>query len=670
MKKTFNIAISCIGSGVGQSVINSCRLSKLPLKTIGFGTNPLAYGLYDCDSYIYAPSIYSSGYVAQFIELAKQQEIDLVIPGMDDEAHFFSKNLDKFEDAGLRVIAAGEEILNWCRDKELMSNDLNAIADIFVKSFDKENIQDAISSGVASFPLIAKPRSGFASRGIEIILSQSDLERIEDFHIVQELAIPRKQDPDHEYYMNQLAKRINPQVSEISIQIVADKNGDLMGRMMSYNKLNNGVPIEIIPYNNESIWAEIEKLYPTFKLKGLRGPLNLQGRLTDNGLKLFEMNARFTGITGLRAYMGFNEVEACIKNWLDIPCLHNSLSFSYHQFGVRQTADKAISFDRNASVKEIYNRLHMQDQKKDGQIIMLTGATGYLGQNLISEICESNASDTVIALVRNKERARHLLKGLNISIINEQDLANGDFSLGHVDVLIHAAFARPHCSNDEIASSLVFTSDLLDMAVKSQVPNIINISSQSVYGQFCTPPWNETSSVSPTTPYGMAKLATELLLQSNATRHPHINFTSLRIGALSGGASGLIDVDLLSKLTKRALAGEDLEIIGGNQTVERLDIRDAVSSIMAVISKTNLRWAPVYAVGSGMRMNIVDVASIVAKSVGEANSTKPVAVKVQKQDIEQHFGLESVKFSKDFDWSPKHSIQDIVDSLIAYYSIK
>ena len=55
------------------------------------------------------------------------------------------------------------------------------------------------------------------------------------------------------------------------------------------------------------------------------------------------MNARFTGITGLRAYMGFNEVEYCIKEWLGLPMQNDPLVLNYNHFGIRQTADKSIS---------------------------------------------------------------------------------------------------------------------------------------------------------------------------------------------------------------------------------------------------------------------------------------------------------------------------------------
>ena len=64
----YTIGISCIGSGVGQSVINSCRLARLPIRTIGLGTNPMAYGLYECDGYAYTASYYADDYVEDMLK--------------------------------------------------------------------------------------------------------------------------------------------------------------------------------------------------------------------------------------------------------------------------------------------------------------------------------------------------------------------------------------------------------------------------------------------------------------------------------------------------------------------------------------------------------------------------------------------------------------------------
>ena len=91
-QKEIKIAITCIGTGVGQSIINSIKLSSLPIKTIGFGNNPFAYGAYDCDELDYTPSIYSDNYIDDLIRKCKDHKVDLLIPSLDDEILFFANN--------------------------------------------------------------------------------------------------------------------------------------------------------------------------------------------------------------------------------------------------------------------------------------------------------------------------------------------------------------------------------------------------------------------------------------------------------------------------------------------------------------------------------------------------------------------------------------------------
>ena len=118
--KNYTIGICCIGSSVGQSVINSLRLSRLPIRTIGLGTNSFAYGAYDCDSYDYTPSIYSEDYIDELIKKCQQYNIDLLIPGLDDEVLIFAQNKEKLAKAGINAIFADEALVSICRDKELM----------------------------------------------------------------------------------------------------------------------------------------------------------------------------------------------------------------------------------------------------------------------------------------------------------------------------------------------------------------------------------------------------------------------------------------------------------------------------------------------------------------------------------------------------------------------
>lgn len=664
-ERTYNIGISCIGSGVGQSIINSLRLSRLFFNTIGFGYNPFAFGAYDCDSFDYTPSVYDNDFIDKLITKCRAHKIDLIIPGLDDEVLLYAKNKEEFERNGIKAIYPGEELVTLCRDKERMSNELNKIVDVFVRTFKKDTLIENIKNGQIEFPFIAKPRDGFASRGIEIIRDESDLIKITSNHIIQELAIPNKNDPNYHFYLNQISKNQNPQVSEISIQVVYSPEGDLLGRMYSYNKLNNGVPIEIIPCDSEYIWKIIDKLTPALLGMGLMGPLNIQGRVTEKGLKLFEMNPRFTGITGLRALMGFNEVEACVKEWLGIDKGKNKLRFNYNRFGTRQTADKSIPIERNKQVLSLSKQLNRGLLKKE-KTLLITGACGYLGRNLINKIVNNNEFE-IWAFDLIKDQTRNLFSDRVSKIIDYEDLSNGNVQMGNIDILLHLGFSRPHHSNQQIAQSIKFTNELFTRAVLNHIPAIINISSQSVYGLESNPPWTEETQIAPQSVYAQAKYSTELFLKSAHELLKTLKYTSLRLGALAGGADGLVEVDFLSKIVRKAYEGKAVNIIGGMQQMERFDIRDAVDAIIRMLNSNPELWKPVYNLSCGETNSLIDIVKISIDLACKHNGGKISEIIIENRDIQMKFGMDSSKFYNDMNWQPKYCINDIIESLIQYF---
>lgn len=661
--KTYNIGISCIGCRGGQSVIVACRLSRLPIKTIGFGTNPFAYGAYDCDMYDYTPSIYSDNYVDEIIKKCHEHKIDLFIPVIDDEVLLLAKNSDKLKNAGVNVILSGINLVSICREKERISMEFKGVVDAFVKCYNKDTLDDDISSGKVVFPFIAKPRGGSGSRGIEIIRSEDDLYKINEDHIIQELAIPQQTDPNYEFYMQQISKNKNPQVSEISIQVVIGNDGELLGRMSSYNKLDRGIPIEIVPYENIKIWKVIDKLLPVFMKLGLKGPLNIQGRMTDRGLKLFEMNPRFTDITGLRALLGFNEVEACIKSWLNINNEKSSININKGRVGIRQLANRAISINRNQEVSLLSEKVN-GGILKEKKVILVTGAGGYLGQNFINTILREDLFE-IYAFDLEKNKIIDLFDSGNISFFDKKDIESGKLSFGNIDILLHLGFAGSHSGNSEIADSTRLTVELFTWAVHNHVPSIINISSQSVYGLRSVLPCTEENRIAPETVYAQAKYSTEVMLENLRRINNYLRFTSLRLSLLSGGQKGIVPVELICKYCQKALRGETIKIDGVNQSVERLDVRDAVSAIISVIKSDPLIWKPVYNLGSGNIYNVTEIAEkVVERAKLETNEEADIEVK--PVDLILNSGMDSSLFENDFCWKPKHDIDSLIDSLVRY----
>ena len=79
---------------------------------------------------------------------------------------------------------------------------------------------------------------------------------------------------------------------------------------------------------------------------GARGPLNVQCRLMDGEVRVFEINPRFSGTTSIRAMVGFNEPDLLLRHHL----LGEELEvrFGYQSALVLRSLTEDIVADRDA----------------------------------------------------------------------------------------------------------------------------------------------------------------------------------------------------------------------------------------------------------------------------------------------------------------------------------
>ncbi|MFW6303512.1 MAG: hypothetical protein ACOC2L_02730, partial [Candidatus Sumerlaeota bacterium] len=155
--RQITIAVTCIGSGVAQSIVNSLRSSSLNTRIVGMGNNMFAFGLYDCDMHDYLPSIYSSDYRGRLLEKCQQYGVQVLLPGLDDDASFLSQQTEWFRERGVEVLVSGPDLVAACRDKVKICNLLHDVTDSFVESFTRKNFPEALDSGKLRYPFIAKP---------------------------------------------------------------------------------------------------------------------------------------------------------------------------------------------------------------------------------------------------------------------------------------------------------------------------------------------------------------------------------------------------------------------------------------------------------------------------------------------------------------------------------
>lgn len=147
-------------------------------------------------------------------------------------------------------------------------------------------------------------------------------------------------------------------------------------------------------------------------------------------------------------------------------------------------------------------------------MILLTGATGFIGRNLLEKL---TAIDKVRCLVRNKEKAEELERqGYETGVWNMGDRQIPSGVLRGVDVVIHAAAQMRGKAKDFREVNVAGTKQLIETCKKEQVRQIIFLSSILAADGY----HNE---------YGKSKREGEEYI-----RRSMIDYTILRIGNVYG----------------------------------------------------------------------------------------------------------------------------------------
>jgi len=406
MKHPLSIAVTSVGSGIGQSIVQSCRLSRLPLKLIGLDMNATAYGAFECDRQRRIPPIADPGYVPDLVGICREERVDLLIPGLDSELPLLAESRGLFEEIGTRVLVADSAFIGLCRDKVRWSRELGPLSAAVLPCFEYGEIVPLLDSGIVDFPLIAKPRDGSASAGVVILNDRRQLAGLDPELLLQPFVFPEETDPHFPDLRTAVAGNRLRQEAEISVQWIVSKDQRLLGRMASYNRLKNGVPVEIVPIEDDRVWAALDEIFPYLCGKGMRGPVNFQGRMTEDGPRFFEMNARFTGITGLRAMLGFNEVDSLVRDFLDLAPSIAPVTHNRGRVGMRQVADRIVSPRHFPTLAKRAGDIPGYAGRGNREAVLVTGATGWLGRHLARRLALDGGYDVFALYATGPGRLR------------------------------------------------------------------------------------------------------------------------------------------------------------------------------------------------------------------------------------------------------------------------
>jgi carbamoyl-phosphate synthase large subunit len=227
-------------------------------------------GLLNCDKCCILPSIKSPDYVDTVLELCKAENVKMISSLFDQDCHVLSGHLGQFRSLGVTPFLPSTEVSDICFDKVRTDRFLRE------SGFGSPETFTSVESFRASkigFPVILKPRFGFASLNIFIARNERELAGCfdPDVHIIQEAM----------------------RGQEYSFDILSNLEGKVVSCVVKRKlKMRAGETDQAITVRDDRLLGLAVKVGESL---GHTGPLDVDLFVSRDEVHILEFNPRFGG---------------------------------------------------------------------------------------------------------------------------------------------------------------------------------------------------------------------------------------------------------------------------------------------------------------------------------------------------------------------------------------
>lgn len=171
------VAVTGAGSIVGQGIVKSLRLSRLPAHIIATDIAPLNAALYRADEAMLLPPVEREGALEVIIGRLKAARADAVMIGSEFDLEFFSEHKPVIErETGCLVVASPPETVAIAGDKWLTTEFLRENRLPYAEAALAPRLDEAVAwARTKGFPIVLKPRTGTSARHVHVIQSEDEL---------------------------------------------------------------------------------------------------------------------------------------------------------------------------------------------------------------------------------------------------------------------------------------------------------------------------------------------------------------------------------------------------------------------------------------------------------------------------------------------------------------
>jgi len=290
--------------------------------------------------------------------------------------------------------------------------------------------------------------------------------------------------------------------------------------------------------------------------------------------------------------------------------------------------------------------------------ILVTGGAGFIGSNFVHQLLRENSSDQIVVLDKltyagNLRNLETPLADSRVQFVR-RDICDPSIRdvVQRCDAVVHFA-AESHVDRSiEDASPFVRTNvegtwRLIDVCRAARVGRFIHVSTDEVYGSLAPgQSANESSHLSPTSPYAASKAASDLLVLSAVKTHA---FPAIITRCTNNYGPYQFPEKFIPLMISQALANKSLPVYGDGRNVrDWIHVADHCYAILLLLHKG--KEGETYNIGGSCELENIVVALRILRALDRPESL--LAFVADRPAHDRRYALNCAKLRNELGWRP------------------
>jgi carbamoyl-phosphate synthase large subunit len=311
------------GGGHGEQILKALRLAPTSYEITGTDMSWLSSGLLHADHSAVVPPASDPAYVDTLLGLCGERGVRALFHGSEAELKVLSAHRQRFEAEGILVPMNPARVIDVCLDKLETMAELRRLGFSVPTYAGIDNLEDA--RRFPALPAVLKPAvGGGGSAHLYLVQDRDELVACADQLLRSFPAFIAQEyvgTPETEYTVGVLLDLDGKLINSIAIRRYI--MSALSNRIKVTNRTKRAELGPTLAVSSGVSQGEIgrfpavtERCEEIATALGARGAINIQCRLVDGEVCVFEINPRFSGTTSLRAMVGYNEPDILVRRHL------------------------------------------------------------------------------------------------------------------------------------------------------------------------------------------------------------------------------------------------------------------------------------------------------------------------------------------------------------------